>query len=164
MKKLVLLALMSVALSACANTQKAPQEVQKLNEIAPYPDAKTGSTRYVIHLPNLKDEVNAKVEILIGKEMNVDCNTQSLGGIVKEQELKGWGYSYYVVEEAKGSISTMMACPEGANENKFVSINHKLGLLNYNSRLPLVFYVPNDLTVKYRVWQPDAKILQASAE
>ena len=58
----------------------------------------------------------------------------------------------------------MMACPEGTNENKFVSINHKLGLLNYNSRLPLVFYVPNDLTVKYRVWQPEAKILQASAE
>ena len=164
MKKLMLLVLMGVALSACTSAQKVQQTEQKLNEIAPYPDAKADATRYVIHLPGLKDEANAKVEILIGKEMNVDCNTRSLGGIVKEQELKGWGYSYYVVEEAKGSISTMMACPEGTNENKFVSINHKLGLLNYNSRLPLVFYVPNDLTVKYRVWQPEAKILQASAE
>ncbi len=164
MKKLMLLVLMGMALSACTSGQKVQQNEQKLNEIAPYPDAKADATRYVIHLPILKDEANAKVEILIGKEMNVDCNTRSLGGIVKEQELKGWGYSYYVVEEAKGSISTMMACPEGTNENKFVTINHNLGLLNYNSRLPLVFYVPKDVTVKYRIWQPEAKTLQANAE
>jgi ecotin len=164
MKKLMLLALIGVALSACANTQKSPQATQKLDEIAPYPDAKSGSTRYVIHLPSIKDEANAKVEILIGKEMNVDCNAHSLGGVVKQNELKGWGYSYYEVADIKGTLSTMMACPEGTNKNQFVTINHNLGLLNYNSRLPLVFYVPNDVTVKYRIWQPNSNVLQAISE
>ncbi len=164
MKKLMLLALMGIALSACANTQKTPQVVQKLNQIAPYPDAKIGATRYVIHLPTLKDETNAKVEIFVGKNMNVDCNVNHLAGIIKEKELKGWGYSYYEVDEVKGNISTMMACPDSASKNQFVTINHNLGLLNYNSQLPLVFYVPNDVTVKYRIWQPDLKVLQANAE
>ncbi|QYN42266.1 serine protease inhibitor ecotin [Gilliamella sp. ESL0443] len=164
MKKLMLLVLMGVTLSACANTQKVPQVAQKLNEIAPYPNAKVGATRYVIHLPSLKDEANAKVEILVGKDMNVDCNAHNLGGVIKEKELKGWGYSYYEVEEVKGTLSTMMACPESANKNQFVTIRHNLGLLNYNSQLPLVFYVPNDVTVRYRIWQPDSKVLQATAE
>jgi len=52
-----------------------------VNDTAPYPDAMVGYTRYAIHLPSIADENKARVEILIGKEMNADCNTRSLGGI-----------------------------------------------------------------------------------
>ena len=55
MKKLMLLVLMGMALSACTSGQKVQQNEQKLNEIAPYPYAKADATRYVIHLPILKD-------------------------------------------------------------------------------------------------------------
>ena len=164
MKKLLLLTLLGVALTACANSPKKQPVVQNINDIAPFPAAQVGFTRYAIHLPTIADENNAKVEVIIGKEMNVDCNLQNIGGFVKQEELKGWGYSYYVVEKTIGNISTLMACPKGTNKNQFVTINHNLGLFSYNSQLPLVFYVPNDLQVKYRVWQPNAKIMQASAE
>ncbi|OCG21723.1 serine protease inhibitor ecotin [Gilliamella sp. App4-10] len=164
MKKLLLLALLGVALTACANSPKMKPVTQNANDTAPFPNAEVGFTRYAIHLPTIANENNAKVEVIIGKEMNVDCNLQNLGGVVKQEELKGWGYSYYVVEKTIGNISTLMACPEGKNKNQFVTINHNLGLFNYNSSLPLVFYVPNDLQVKYRVWQPKSKIMQAIAE
>ncbi|OCG03057.1 serine protease inhibitor ecotin [Gilliamella sp. wkB112] len=165
MKKLMLLVLMAAALTACAKSTNLPQTNQNANDTAPYPKAEVGYTRYAIHLPALADEANARVEVLIGKEMNVDCNSQLLAGVVKQQELTGWGYNYYVVESnKKGTISTLMACPENATKTQFVTIGHNLGLLNYNSQLPMVFYVPNDLTVKYRVWQADAQILQANAE
>ncbi len=164
MKKLMLLALVSAALSACATTPRLPKTVVNANDTAPYPEAMAGYTRYAIHLPVLPDENNARVEVFIGKEMSVDCNAHSLAATVKQEELKGWGYSYYVVENVNNGISTLMACPANVTKNKFVTINHNLGWLDYNSQLPIVFYVPNDLNVKYRVWQPKAKIMQANAE
>lgn len=164
MKKLMLLMLMGVALSACAKSPNVPQAVQNINEIAPYPEAKVGYTRYVIRLPSLADENSAQVEVMIGKEMSVDCNSHSLSGTVKQEELKGWGYYYYVVDKVKDGASTLMACPQSANHNQFVTMYHNIGLLSYNSRLPIVFYVPSDLTVKYRVWQPNSKPLQATTE
>lgn len=163
MKKLMLLALVSAALSACAVPQ-LPKTVVNANDTAPYPEAMAGYTRYAIHLPALPDENKARVEVFIGKEMNVDCNTHSLAATIKQEELKGWGYSYYVVANETKGISTLMACPEGTTKKAFVTIYHNLGLLNYNSQLPIVFYVPNDLNVKYRVWQPKEKIMQADAE
>ncbi|MCX8574602.1 MULTISPECIES: serine protease inhibitor ecotin [unclassified Gilliamella] len=164
MKKIILVALMGVSLFACAEKTKLPETVQNVNDIAPYPEAKAGYTRFAINLPALPDENNARIELLIGKEMNVDCNSQRLAGTVKEEELKGWGYSYYVVEAGNGVLSTMMACPAGSNKNQFVTLHHNLGWLDYNSRLPIVIYAPNDFQIKYRVWQPDAKILPAKAE
>ncbi|OCG15067.1 hypothetical protein A9G28_00560 [Gilliamella sp. Fer1-1] len=164
MKKLLLLALLGVSLTACANTPKIKPVAQNANDTAPFPTAQEGTTRYAIYLPAIANENNAKVEVIIGKEMNVDCNLHNIGGTVKQEELKGWGYSYYVVEKAAGNISTLMACPEGSNKNQFVTLSHNLGLFNYNSSVPLVFYVPNDLQVKYRVWQPKDKILEANAE
>ncbi|MCX8650012.1 serine protease inhibitor ecotin [Gilliamella sp. B2776] len=164
MKKLLLLMLMSIVLPACSTTPKLNNPVQNANDTAPYPVAMAGYTRYAIHLPSLANENKARVEVLIGKEMNTDCNAHRLGGMIKQEELKGWGYNYYVVDKVNDGISTLMACPEGTNKNQFVTMNHNLGLLDYNSRLPIVFYVPSDLTVKYRVWQPGSKLLQASAE
>jgi|UPI00068F57F6 ecotin len=162
MKKLALIMFMGIALSACSNTSKLPQTVQSINDVAPYPEASTGYTRYAIHLPKLTDENSAKVEVLVGKEMNVDCNFSHLATTLKQEELKGWGYNYYVVDKVYGEISTLMACPVSTNKNQFVTAN--LSWLDYNSRLPIVLYVPNDLQVKYRIWQPNAKILQANAE
>lgn len=164
MKKLMLLVLMSAVLSACATTPRIHKAVVNANDIAPYPKAMVGYTRYAIYLPSLSDEHNARVEVLIGKEINVDCNAHSLGATIKQEELKGWGYSYYVVENVNNGLSTLMACPTDATKNEFVTINHNLGWLDYNSQLPIVFYVPNDLSVKYRIWQPKAKILQANVE
>lgn len=167
MKKLATLALTSIAilLTACTGANAAKNTVRNVNEIAPYPEAEAGYVRSVIYLPQLKNEQDAKVELLIGKQMTTDCNFRSLAGKVKLIELKGWGYQYLTVSEVTNGISTLMACPpdfEGKSE--FVTIKHSLGLMDYNSRLPIVVYNPEDVQVKYRIWSNSGKTLTATIE
>jgi ecotin len=118
-------------------------------------------TRQVIQLPVQQDEANYKVELLIGKMLEVDCNQHRLGGQLESKTLEGWGYDY-VFDKVTSPVSTMMACPDGKKEKKFVTAY--LGdnsLLRYNSKLPIVVYTPENVEVKYRVWKAEEKIEQA---
>jgi len=45
----------------------------------------------------------------------------------------------------------MMACPHQAETEKFVTGATKL--VRYNSRLPVVVFVPNGYELKYRLWK-----------
>lgn len=118
--------------------------------------------RQVIQLPVLQDEANYKVELLIGKTLEVDCNQHRLGGQLESKTLEGWGYDYYIFDKVTSPVSTMMACPDGKKEKKFVTAY--LGdnsLLRYNSKLPVVVYTPENVEVKYRVWKADENVGQA---
>lgn len=150
----VMVSFFTLILVGCAaNGEKTTVTTQNINEVAPYPPAEEGYVRSVIYLPALNNEQNAKVELMIGKEMLVDCNIHRLSGSIAKQELKGWGYQYYVVKGVNQGLSTMMACPLGVEEKmEFVTINNNLGLIDYNSRLPIVVYTPKDVQVKYRIW------------
>ncbi len=46
-----------------------------------------------------------------------------------------------------------MACPDQKLTLKFVSLQPEIA--NYNSKLPLVLYVPKDMEVRYRILRPD---------
>ncbi|WP_195767734.1 ecotin, partial [Klebsiella pneumoniae] len=71
----------------------------------------------------------------------------------------GWGYDYYVFEKLSGPVSTMMACPDGKKEKKFVTAGlGDDGMLRYNSKLPIVVYTPSNVDVKYRIWRADETI------
>ena len=63
--------------AACVSTSAFASETPKeqpLEKVAPYPKADKGMTRQVIQLPVQQDEANYKVELLIGKTLEVDCN------------------------------------------------------------------------------------------
>lgn len=151
--------------AACVSTSafaSAPPKEQPLEKVAPYPKADKGMKRQVIQLPAQQDEANFKVELLIGKTLEVDCNQHRLGGQLESKTLEGWGYDYYVFDKVTSPVSTMMACPDGKKEKKFVTAY--LGdnsLLRYNSKLPIVVYTPENVEVKYRVWKAEEKIEQA---
>ena len=151
--------------AACASTGAFASETQKeqpLEKVAPYPKADKGMKRQVIQLPVQQDEGNFKVELLIGKTLEVDCNQHRLGGQLESKTLEGWGYDYYVFDKVTSPVSTMMACPDGKKEKKFVTAY--LGdnsLLRYNSKLPIVVYTPENVEVKYRVWKADENVGQA---
>lgn len=151
--------------AACMNTSAFASETPKnapLEKIAPWPQADKGMKRQVIQLPAQDDESGYKVELLIGQNLEVDCNQHRLGGKLESKTLEGWGYDYYVFDNVTSPVSTMMACPENTKTQKFVTAY--LGdnsLLRYNSKLPIVVYTPENIDVKYRVWKAEEKIENA---
>jgi len=147
---------------ACA-TSTAWAAEQPLEKVAPYPQAEKGMKRQVIQLPAQKDESAFKVELLIGQTLEVDCNRHRLGAELESKTLEGWGYDYYVVEKVTGPMSTMMACPDQKKTKQFVTASlGDDGMLRYNSKLPIVVYTPDNVEVKYRVWEAKEEILNAA--
>ncbi|WP_433771228.1 serine protease inhibitor ecotin [Pseudomonas putida] len=135
-----------------------------LEKVAPYPVAESGFTRQVIHLAPQSREDDFKVEILAGKTLTVDCNHPRLGGALVEKNLEGWGYSYYRLEKVMGPMSTMKACPGGTSKQDFVPVVGDGFMLRYNSKLPIVLYVPKDVEVRYRIWSASSKVEKAVSE
>lgn len=148
--------------SAWAATSDTP--AQPLEKVAPYPKADKGMKRQVIQLTPEKDESTLKVELLIGQTLDVDCNQHRLAGETDSKTLEGWGYDYYVFDKVTSPVSTMMACPDGKKEKKFITAHlGDDGMLRYNSKLPIVVYTPENVEVKYRIWKAEEKIQDAVA-
>ena len=138
--------------------QKKAEKFEKL-EIEMFPKAKDGYKQVYIQLPVAKNEKDLKVEYFVGTEKMLDCNNYFLMGSVKSQDLQGWGYNYYEVESNGETAGTLMGCMNKKETKKFVYI--KPEIVRYNSKLPLVFYVPKDLEVRYRVLRPDTTMKKA---
>lgn len=122
-----------------------------------YPAAEKDQVRFVIQLPekSREEEVNFKVEIIVGKEILSDSvNIQFAGGQLEEKTIEGWGYNYFELKKFGPVGSTLMAPPPGEKKVKrFVSTQ---GLItSYNSRLPVVVYIPNGCEVRYRIWSAE---------
>ena len=135
------------------------------SELKAFPPAETGMQRHVIILPEEANEDALQVEILPGKMLEVDCNRVMISAEATTKTAEGWGYDYLVIDNVSQPASTMMACPDGTKEERFVTIN--LGaesMRRYNSKLPLVVYAPEDIAVKYRVWRADEELSDAAVE
>ena len=124
-----------------------------------FPAAADGMVRYVIDLPDKQrgEEDDFRVEIIVGKTMETDgVNRIRLGGKIEAKPLKGWGFTYYEVEKFGPAASTLIGVPEGTPRvEKFVAIPPLQ--IRYNSRIPLVVYVPEGGQVRYRIWQASEK-------
>jgi ecotin len=58
----------------------AQDKTESERNLEAFPAAPSGSYRYVIHLPRLEKEQDAKVEIIAGRNATVDCNISWFGG------------------------------------------------------------------------------------
>ena len=157
--------LMAASISTFAATEQPLDRQQPLEKIAPYPQAEKGMSRQVIFLEPQEDESRFKVELLIGKTIEVDCNRHMLGGNLETRTLSGWGFDYLVMDKISEPASTMMACPDNTRHPQFIAANlGDTAMQRYNSRLPIVVYVPQGVDVKYRIWEAGKDVRSAQVK
>lgn len=130
-------------------------------EIDMFPIAETGFKQVFIQVPVVENEENYKIEVHVGKEALVDCNKHFMNGQLSEVNLDGWGYTYFKVESDGAISSTKMACLDSKLELKFITLTPQL--VRYNSKLPVVLYVPENFIVKYKIFKASESFLEAKA-
>ena len=170
---------MSVRATTCAIKPTPPATMNKLLSIAflacvcslamaadnmkAFPPADPGMVRYVIDVPPLDDEAAAKIELIVGKTVTVDeRNRYFFGGKLEQEVIKGWGFDRYVLRKLGPMGGTLMAVdPTAPKVERFVALAGEPRLVRYNSRLPLVVYVPVGVEVRYRVWRAESNAATA---
>ncbi len=130
------------------------------DDMKAFPPAEQGMTRHVLQLPGQDDESAFKVELIVGKTVSVDKrNRYFFGGAIEEQNIEGWGYTRYVLSRIGPMAGTLMAVdPDAPKVSRFVTLSGNPYLIRYNSRLPVVIYVPEGVEVRYRIWRAGAKV------
>lgn len=124
-----------------------------------FPAPDSGMVRYVIELPPRSQEDNWRVELQVGKTVEVmPANHYFFAGQLESETIEGWGYNRYILRQLGPMAGTLMAPLPGARpEKRFVTLGGEPALLRYNSRLPLVVYVPDGVNVRYRLWRAEKR-------
>ncbi|MFZ2039425.1 MAG: ecotin family protein [Desulfobacterales bacterium] len=127
---------------------------QAADNMKAFPPADQGMVRFVLQLPPQNDESTFKVELMVGKTVQVDeKNKYFFGGAIDEETIKGWGFPRYVVSKLGPMAGTLMAIdPNAPKVARFITLGGDPYLIRYNSRLPIVVYVPEGVEVRYRIW------------
>jgi ecotin len=125
-----------------------------------FPPAKEGMVRYVLQLPKQVDESIFKVELMVGKTIQVDKeNRYFFGGKIEKKTIEGWGYPRYNVSKMGPMAGTLMAVdPDAPKVTRFITLGGGPYIIRYNSRLPIVVYVPEGAEVRYRIWTTGAEL------
>jgi ecotin len=132
---------------------------QAADTMKAFPPAEKGTVRYVLQLPKQDDESVLKVELIVGKTVQTDeRNSYFFGGKVEEETIKGWGFPRYLVSKLGPMAGTLMAIdPNSPKVDRFITLGGDPYLIRYNSRLPIVVYVPEGVEVRYRIWTAGAE-------
>jgi ecotin len=122
--------------------------------------AEAGMVRYVLQLPEQDDESVFKVELIVGKTVQVDeANKYLFGGKIEKETIKGWGYTRYTVKKIGPMAGTLMGVdPNVPKVDRFITLGGEPYIIRYNSRIPVVVYVPEGVEVRYRIWTTGAEM------
>lgn len=161
MRPLLYLACLSACLSA-AEPAKYPDEASQWRKA--YPAAPAGQKRIVIHLDSQADESAWKIELSVGKVMETDgVNHVGGGAKIEEKTVQGWGYNFYEAKATGHMFTTLIGVPRDAPKvTRFVTMA-STGPVRYNSKLPVIVYVPEGLEVRYRLWKAEPDTRQGEA-
>lgn len=140
------------------------QAADAATDLKPFPAAQPGQTRYVLNLESRPLEEDYEVQLIVGKTLPTDCNRQWFMGNLSEETVQGWGYGYYVLNNVSGPASTLMGCLDSVKKNSFVSVQGDGFKVRYNSRLPLVVYVPEGFQLRYRLWRASDETWEVAAD
>ena len=134
--------------------------LQAADNMKAFLPAKEGMVRYVLHLTEKDDESLFRVELIVGKTVLIDQSNQYFfGGHIEKEQIDGWGFTQYKVRNLGPMGGTRMAVDPNAKKiDRFITIGGAPYLIRYNSRLPIVVYVPEGVEVLYRIWSAGADI------
>ena len=150
----------ALLLVVSAPAQDANQPKPNHKYLKAFPKAAGGMSRFVIVLPDKTrgQEGAFKVELIVGKMMDTDgVNQMFLSGKLEPKPLKRWGFTYYQAKLGPVASSLIGVPPGTPSVHKFVQGPSQL--IRYNSRIPIVVYVPKGAEVRYRIWSamPETK-------
>jgi ecotin len=133
--------------------------VQAADNMKAFLPPEEGTARYVLQLEAQDDESAFKVELIVGKTVQIDeKNRYFFGGRIEKETIKGWGFTRYKVSKLGPMAGTLMAIdPEAPKVTRFVILGGEPYFVRYNSRLPIVVYVPEGVEVRYRIWNTGAE-------
>lgn len=148
-------------LSSCLLAMTSVAQTEAERNLKAFPAAEDGMTRHVLMLPPHVDESSLRVELVIGKMVTTDpVNRYFFGGSLQEVNIEGWGFTRYVLAELGPMGGTLIGVdPDAPQVERFITLGGEAQLLRYNSRLPLVVYVPKGVEVRHRVWRADPETL-----
>jgi ecotin len=137
--------------------------VHAADPLSAFPPAGEGMSRHVIFLPTEKNEDLLKVQLIVGKTMKLDPqNRYFFGGRLERESIPGWGYDRYLLKSLGPMAGTLMAVdPNEPKKDRWITLGGEPELIRYNSRLPLVVYVPVGVEVRYRIWRAEEKVATA---
>jgi ecotin len=132
---------------------------QGADNMKAFPPAEKGMVRHVLQLPKKDNESGYKVELIVGKTVQVDAvNSYFFGGKIEEETIEGWGFPRHILKTLGPMGGTLIGVdPNAPKVNRFVRVGGEPYLLRYNSRLPVVVYVPEGVEVRYRIWTAGAE-------
>ena len=133
---------------------------QAADTMKAFPPADEGMVRYVLQLPKQDDESVFKVELIVGKTVQIDeVNRYFFGGHIEKETIEGWGYPRYTVNKIGPMAGTLMGVdPNAPKVDRFITLGGEPYFIRYNSRLPIVMYVPEGVEVLYRIWKAGAEV------
>jgi ecotin len=145
-----------------------------------FPEKQPEQERVVILLPKRDNGQDLKVELIFGVIVQTDLynpNRFWIEGTLTEKTVKGWGLRYYVLNADKKRLSSTRALSlkkmAGKDKDVFAPVVNRSDsndllsrdlLLHYNSKEPIVVYVPSGFEVRYRLWTTDDNIVKAKPE
>jgi ecotin len=133
---------------------------QAADTMKAFPPAEEGMVRYVLQVPKQDDESVFKVELMVGKTVAVDeANTYFFAGQIEKETIKGWGYPRYTIKKLGPMGGTLKAVdPNAPKVDRFIMLGGEPYFIRYNSRLPIVVYVPEGVEVRYRIWKAGEEV------
>jgi ecotin len=139
----------------------AATAAQAADNLKAFPPPGEGMVRYVLQLPKQDDESAFRVELIVGRTVRLDGNNRYFfGGRLEEESIEGWGYPRYILGKLGPMAGTLMAVdPDAPRVDRFVTLGGAPYLIRYNSRLPVVVYVPESVEVRYRLWKAGPDVI-----
>ena len=128
-----------------------------------YPESKIGFKRVDLILPKLDNEKNYKVEVSFGLEANVyECSVSSFSfnikNLKKEYGIQPYRFPFYLIENNLVEI-TESKNSNCVSEKKIIKkiISEQNISIEYQSYYPVPFFIPENWTLEYRIWQTSEK-------